>query len=270
LSSNQNLPINLANTNKAKSFCFTYRHREGNLGKKPPGFYSKISSNYRIAFVVSKLAEHIFPSGLENSSPGGRKMGTLVYMAPPVQRTCYNRTYPFSLKESLMLIATRRVFCTVILLVTLAAPVLADNGGYASPLGEPIWGPNREQQRLSREAAVARYNYCPTGGCVVRLENVELKPATLRRGRSSDLITTYTILTPEQVAIPVTITRELYYRGKSLGKVKSVETRNLNGTFVHHLDFSLPPKAEPGLYTLVTKVSTGYGYDLKSVDFLQE
>ncbi len=139
---------------------------------------------------------------------------------------------------------------------------------FVTPMGEPLWSPTREQRRLSREEAVAKYNYCPTGGCVVRLERVDLKPSTVPRGKSVSLTTTYTILTPEQVAIPVTITREIYYRGKSLGRTKSVDSRNLNGTYSQEIDFSLPANAEPGLYTLVTKVSTGYGYDLKSTDFM--
>ena len=37
------------------------------------------------------------------------------------------------------------------------------------------------------------------------------------------LTTTYTILTPEQVALPVAITREIFYHGKSLGKPKARE-----------------------------------------------
>ena len=57
------------------------------------------------------------------------------------------------------------------------------------------------------------------------------------------LSTTYTILTPEQVALPVAITREIFYQGKSLGRTKSMESRVYNGTRTQEIDFTLPATA---------------------------
>ncbi len=158
------------------------------------------------------------------------------------------------------------VLLTLTLLLTAPAPAQDVFG--SSAVGGPRWGPNRETRRLTEEAAIAKYNYCPSGGCVVRLENVELRPTQAKRGQDITLTTTYTILTPEKVAIPVSISREIFYRGKSLGKVKSIDTRNYNGTWSHRISFSMPQGSAPGIYNLVTKVTTGYGSDLKSVDFL--
>ena len=152
------------------------------------------------------------------------------------------------------------------LILVMAGAAAADNG-YSSPMGEPMWGPSREQFRSSREQAISHYSYCPSGGCVVRLEGVELKPARPRKGDTIAMTTSYTILTPEEIAVPVTISHEIFYQGKSLGQVKSMDTRHYNGSWDRQTDFSLPANARPGTYTLVTRVTTGYGSDEKKVEF---
>jgi hypothetical protein len=114
---------------------------------------------------------------------------------------------------------------------------------------------------------VERENYCPTGGCVLRLENVEVKPARIRRGDRVTLAATYTILTPEQLAIPVTVAREIVFQDKTLSRTKSLESRQLNGSWTQEVDFTLPVDAAPGAYTLRTRVTTGYGMQQKEVQF---
>jgi hypothetical protein len=136
--------------------------------------------------------------------------------------------------------------------------------------GDYTWGAyggSREASRLGREDLVARENYCSSNGCVLRLDQVRVLPPTARRGEILSLATTYTILTPDQVAIPITISREIMFQGKTLGRTKSMETRRLNGTWSHEVDFKLPANATPGTYILNTRVSTGYGMDQKSTEF---
>jgi hypothetical protein len=130
-----------------------------------------------------------------------------------------------------------------------------------------FWGASREESRLGREDIIAREGYCPTGGCVLRLDSVEVKPNRARRGATLLLRTTYTILTPEQVGIPVAINREIFYQGKSLGRTKSVESRRYNGTWTQEIDFTLPASAAPGIYQLITKITTGYGTAQDRTDF---
>lgn len=133
-----------------------------------------------------------------------------------------------------------------------------------------LWGTSRETSRLGREQTVARENYCPTGGCVIRLDRVSVTPLRARAGDTMLLSTSYTLLTPEQIAIPVSISREIFFQGKSLGKTRSTDTRTLNGSFDQEVNFQLPANAAPGDYTLVTIVSTGYGQDQKKVNFRVE
>lgn len=129
------------------------------------------------------------------------------------------------------------------------------------------WGQYRQEMQLSRENAVARYNYCPTGGCVVRLESTDVKPSRAYKGETLILSTAYTILTPEELAIPVTISREIFFKGNSLGKTENFSGRNFNGTWRQQASFSLPANAATGIYTLVTTINTGYGSDKKSLEF---
>jgi hypothetical protein len=136
--------------------------------------------------------------------------------------------------------------------------------------GDYQWGVfngDREASRMGREEIVARENYCSTSGCVLRLDSVEVRPDRCRGGQTVVLATTYTILTPDAVAIPVSIKRDILFQGHSLGQTRNIESRKLNGTWVQKVDFTLPATAKPGTYTLKTKVSTGYGTEQKSLDF---
>ena len=139
--------------------------------------------------------------------------------------------------------------------------------------GDYTWGAyggNREASRMGREEIVARENYCSTSGCVLRLDGVEVRPSKARGGQTMVLSTTYTILTPDAVAIPVAISRDIVFQGKSLGRTKNIESRRLNGTWVQEIDFTLPANAAAGVYTLKTKVTTGYGSDQMEMQFRVE
>ena len=149
----------------------------------------------------------------------------------------------------------------------LNVPEARAQGGFLSDYTFGFYGDSREESRLGREDIIAREGYCPTGGCVLRLDKVDVKPSRARRGGTLLLSTTYTILTPEQVSLPVAITREIFYQGKSLGRTKSLESRVYNGTRTQHIDFTLPANAPSGIYQLITKITTGYGTAMDSTNF---
>jgi hypothetical protein len=166
--------------------------------------------------------------------------------------------------------AFRYAMCLSVILwvgVSLPVPVAQAQGGLFKDFTFGFYGNNRESLRLNREDVIAREGYCPSGGCILRLDRVTIKPNRARKGQTLLLSTTYTILTPEQVSLPVAITREIFYQGKSLGKTKSIETRRQNGTWTQEIDFTLPDTAAPGIYRLVTRVTTGYGTAQNTTDF---
>lgn len=149
----------------------------------------------------------------------------------------------------------------------LALFCLSASAQVRTPLGDFRWTRYQEEKKLTREQAVAKHNYCPTSGCVIRLDDVQVRPSSTRPGDTLTLTTTYTLLTAEDTPIPVTITREIFYQGKSLGVTKALQTRNLNGAWTQKVEFPLVKDATPGIYTLVTRINTGYGRDEKSVQF---
>ena len=151
--------------------------------------------------------------------------------------------------------------------LSLNVPEARTQPGFLSDYTWGAFGASREESRLGREDIIAREGYCPTGGCVLRLDKVEVKPNRARKGATLLLSTTYTILTPEHVALPVAITREIFYQEKSLGRTKSIESRVYNGTRTQEIDFTLPANAPPGIYQLITKISTGYGTAQDRTDF---
>jgi hypothetical protein len=154
------------------------------------------------------------------------------------------------------------MFLSLILTIGLflnVLPAQAQSKGFLGDFTFGFYGNNQEQQRQNREDVIARQGYCPTGGCILSLDKVEVKPNRARAGDTLVLNTTYTILTPEQVALPVSITRDIYYHDKSLGRTKSVDMRRKNGTWTQDIDFTLPANATPGTYTLVTSINTPYG-----------
>ncbi len=136
--------------------------------------------------------------------------------------------------------------------------------------GDYTWGTyggDREASRMGREQIIARENYCPTGGCILRLDSVAVRPDRVRKGGRLTMAASYTILTPEKIAIPVAISRDIIYQGKSLGRTKTIDSRKLNGSWLHEVDFTLPASAAPGEYTLKTKVSTGFATQEKEIQF---
>jgi hypothetical protein len=139
---------------------------------------------------------------------------------------------------------------------------------YQGPIGGwGTYGGSRENRLLSREAVITREGSCPTGGCVLKLDRVEVRPSKAHHGDTLTLTTVYTILTPEQLAIPVSITREIFFQGKSLGQTKSIDSGKLNGSWTQEVSFTLPADARPGLYTLRTRVATGYTSAQQDVTF---
>ncbi len=170
--------------------------------------------------------------------------------------------------------SNRRLFLLSLSLILLLGPFLSNTEAAAqtikTPLGEYTWGNfggSRESQGLSREDVIAREGACPTGGCVLKLDKVEIRPTRARKGDTLNLTTVYTILTAEQQALPVSITREIFFRDQTLGQTKSIDSRVLNGSWTQEVEFTLPADARPGVYTLRTKVVTGYATAQKDVNF---
>ena len=66
--------------------------------------------------------------------------------------------------------------------LSLNVPEARTQSGFLSDYTFGFYGTSREESRMGREDIIAREGYCPTGGCVLRLDKVEVRPNRARRG----------------------------------------------------------------------------------------
>ena len=93
-------------------------------------------------------------------------------------------------------------------------------------------------------------------GFVVRVDQVQAQPATLRRGDTVSIHTTYTILSPSDQVVPVRETREVRFNGELVAN-PSVDVARQTGTYTTTLPITIPVNAYTGRYEVTTIVASG-------------
>jgi hypothetical protein len=94
---------------------------------------------------------------------------------------------------------------------------------------------------------------------VVAIERAEVTPSVVSPGQQVNLGVTYTILTPSNTPVSVTLVREVRYGGNLLGQPYQTTVSNSNGTFTDTVAYALPSNATPGNYTVTERVLSSYG-----------
>ncbi|HEY9072768.1 MAG TPA: hypothetical protein VIN67_01440, partial [Desulfobaccales bacterium] len=87
-------------------------------------------------------------------------------------------------------------------------------------------------------------------------------------GQQVNLEMTYTILTPSNVPVSVTLVREVRYNGQVLGQPYQTTVSNANGTFSDSVAYSLPSNASPGNYRVTSRVVSSYGTSQRESSFM--
>lgn len=112
------------------------------------------------------------------------------------------------------------------------------------------------QDRTPAEAAQA-VSYDPAQGDLVRVEQVQATPSAVRVGGTMNLVTTYTILTPQpERSLIVRETREIRHNGALVANPTTEFTRQ-SGTFTSALPITLPRTAGAGTYDVTITVALG-------------
>jgi len=132
-------------------------------------------------------------------------------------------------------------------------------GGVAGAVGGYLYAEHRNSQARSSQAAAQAYNYTPAQGNVVSIDRVEVNPSTVGAGQQVQLGMTYTILTPNNNPVPVTLVREVRFGGSLVGQPYQTTVNNANGTYTDQVAYSLPGNATPGSYTVTSRISSSYG-----------
>ncbi|MEW6116646.1 MAG: hypothetical protein AB1553_07085 [Nitrospirota bacterium] len=124
-----------------------------------------------------------------------------------------------------------------------------------------------DKQRTAQQTAQA-YNYQPSRGTMVRIENSAVTPTTVRRGEQVDIKMTYAILgAGTSQGMEVTETREIRHKGELFGRPEMKVVRE-DGTYTSSMPITIPPSASDGTYTVVTTVRAGNMSDSRETSFV--
>jgi hypothetical protein len=139
-------------------------------------------------------------------------------------------------------------------------------GGVLGGVGAALYASHRNSEVRSSQAAAQAYNYQGQGN-VVSVDNVTASPSTVRPGQQVNLGMNYTILTPANSPVSVTLVREIRYGGNIVGSPYQTTVSNANGSFNDNVSYSLPSNATPGVYTVTSRVMSSYGTSQKDTSF---
>jgi hypothetical protein len=131
-------------------------------------------------------------------------------------------------------------------------------GGTLGLVGGALYAAHRNSEIRSSQAAAQAYNYQGQGN-VVSVDSATASPSTVRAGQQVNLGMNYTILTPSNTPISVTLVREMRLNGSMVGSPYQTTVSNANGSFTDNVSYALPSNATPGNYTVTNRVTSSYG-----------
>jgi len=140
-------------------------------------------------------------------------------------------------------------------------------GAVAGGLGGYIYAEHKNREIRDEQAAAAAYNYQPSQGNVVNIDQAMANPAVVAPGQQVDLGVQYTVLTPTDTPISLNLVREVRYQGQLLGQPHQTTLNNANGTYSDSVAYTLPSNASPGQYTVTNRLSSSYGSSQQDASF---
>ncbi|MFO0752082.1 MAG: hypothetical protein U0411_01985 [Thermodesulfovibrionales bacterium] len=140
-------------------------------------------------------------------------------------------------------------------------------GGLVGALVGGAIGHYTYDQRRTRQETAQKYNYQPSLGTQVRIEDATAVPGSVRPGGTVSLKATYAVLTPSSDStVTVTETREIRKGGELIGRPESSVARS-GGTYTSSVPLILPSTARAGTYTVTTTVQSGTIKDARETSF---
>lgn len=140
-------------------------------------------------------------------------------------------------------------------------------GGLLGAVGGYLYAEHRNSEIRSAQAAAQAYNYTPSQGNVVAIDQANANPSVVSPGQQVNLGMTYTILTPSDAPVSVTLVREVRYGGNLMGQPYQTTVSNDNGTYNDNVAYTLPSSAAPGNYTISSRVVSSYGTSQRDAYF---
>ncbi len=139
-------------------------------------------------------------------------------------------------------------------------------GGLAGALIGGAVGHYKFDKEKDAEATAQQYNYQPSSGTVLRVEDVSASPSSIQAGNQVDLQSRYAVMTP--LAEPVQITEEytIRHNGQLVGNPK-ITVSHEAGTYSSSIPLNLPNNAPRGEYRVVATISTPTSSDARETTF---
>ncbi len=124
-------------------------------------------------------------------------------------------------------------------------------GAAAGALAGAIIGNYLDKKLKSAQDTAKTYQYTPSQGTMVNVENVRMEPSVIKPGQKAKLVINYAMLNsdPNQT-IPVMETRQIMSDGKSLKKIGPMSKNRNAGTYVTEQEVTFPQNIPTSMYTL--------------------
>ena len=139
-------------------------------------------------------------------------------------------------------------------------------GGTLGLVGGALYASHRNSEIRSAQAAAQANNYQGQGN-VVSVDRTTASPGMARPGQQIMLGVDYTILTPDNMPVSANLVREIRYQGSLVGSPYQTTVSNTNGSYNDTVTYSLPGNANPGVYTVVTRLMSNYGTSQREASF---
>ncbi|MEW6109136.1 MAG: hypothetical protein AB1632_08260 [Nitrospirota bacterium] len=121
--------------------------------------------------------------------------------------------------------------------------------------------------KRSRQETEQRYNYQPSSGTMVRLEDVSVSPSSVYAGNKVEIASTYAVLTSSQYdEVRITEIREIRHGDDLVGKPE-VSVIRKGGTYTSTVPVFLPKDAKKGTYRVLATIQTPTTKDSRETTF---
>jgi Glycine zipper len=123
--------------------------------------------------------------------------------------------------------------------------------------------------RMERDyyATAQAYNYQPTQGSMVRVENVRVEPELIQPGSTSKLVMTYAILDSTGRPVPVSEKRQILSGNEMLKEIGPRAVDRNPGTYTTEQEVTFPKNLPEGRYALKGMVEAGGKSDQRETTF---
>ncbi len=141
-------------------------------------------------------------------------------------------------------------------------------GGLLGALAGGAIGHYAYDQKRTKEETAQKYNYQPSEGVLLRIEDVAIVPAVAKPGDKVEMKMTYAVLgVPAGSGAEFSEIREIRYQGELYGKPEVTVSRQ-DGTYSSGIPLVLPADAKKGKYIVTMTVKGTAAGDSKEISFV--